>query len=130
MLVFCSCCDGFSKVQCEAIKRANLESVVGATPTLPPQGELLISGAVVVSIDDTIGALDRGDVHIRNGQIVAVGKDLQVPGVRKIDASGMILMPGFVDTHMHLWNGIFRGLVSYYSPQLAYFPMKHLLGPL
>lgn len=128
--MFCSCCDGFTSIQCEAIKGAKLESIIGALPSLPARSDVVVRNAVVVSVDPDIGTFDRGDVLVRNGEIVQIGADLPISDVYEIDASGMIILPGFVDTHMHLWNGIFRGLVSYYSPELAYFPMKHRLGPL
>jgi len=45
----------------------------------------------------------RGDVLVEGGRIVAVGADLAASeGVRVIDASGLIVAPGFVDLHTHL----------------------------
>src|SRR5439155_25854122 len=52
---------------------------------LPPRGELLVRGAYVLTMDPTLGDLERGDVHVRNGEIVAVGAVLAAPGA-EVDA--------------------------------------------
>jgi 5-methylthioadenosine/S-adenosylhomocysteine deaminase len=69
---------------------------------------LLIRGGSVISMDTRIGDLPRGDVHIRDGVIVDVAQQLDVPDAEIIDASSMVVMPGFVDGHRHLWEGIVR----------------------
>jgi len=45
---------------------------------------------------------DPGDILIRNGVIEAVGPDLEAGGAQKIDAAGLIALPGLVDLHTHL----------------------------
>jgi len=47
-------------------------------------------------------------VHVRNGEIVAVGKDVAAPGAKVIDGRGMIVLPGLVDTHWHIWHTVCR----------------------
>jgi len=42
----------------------------------------------------------------------------------------MIALPGFVDTHWHLWNSTLRGLIDYLRPEQSYFPLTMRLGPL
>jgi 5-methylthioadenosine/S-adenosylhomocysteine deaminase len=49
------------------------------------------------------------DVLIENNKIAAVGQHLQDIGARVVDATGMIVMPGFIDTHNHLWQSLIRG---------------------
>jgi N-acyl-D-amino-acid deacylase len=41
------------------------------------------------------------DVLVSNGKIAAVGQNIDAPGVEEIDASGLALMPGIIDTHTH-----------------------------
>lgn len=41
------------------------------------------------------------DVLIEDGQIAAVGSDLDVAEVDMLDITGNVVMPGFVDTHRH-----------------------------
>jgi adenine deaminase len=73
---------------------------VGQTPpvTLPARGEVLIRGGHVMTMDAATGDVAGGDVHVRNGAIVAVGRGLAVPGAEVIDADGMIVLPGLVET--------------------------------
>jgi 5-methylthioadenosine/S-adenosylhomocysteine deaminase len=58
------------------------------------------------------GAFDafEGDVLVEGGRITAVGRSLVPPaGSRIIDAAGDYLLPGFVQTHIHLCQTLFRG---------------------
>jgi 5-methylthioadenosine/S-adenosylhomocysteine deaminase len=89
---------------------------------LPARGELLIRGGYVLTMDPALGDLPRGDIHVRDGAIVAVGLDLTAPSATVIDAQEMLILPGFVETHWHLWNSHLRGLVSD-GPEDGYFPV-------
>src|SRR6202046_227182 len=52
---------------------------------------------------DPTSSLDAiRDVAIENGRIAAIGQNLDVPGVTELDASGLIVAPGFIDMHVHL----------------------------
>ncbi|MGW5714545.1 amidohydrolase family protein [Amycolatopsis sp. NPDC003865] len=69
----------------------------------------LLRGGMVVSMDPALGDLPRGDVLIEDGRIAAVGATLDVDA-EIVDATGKIVLPGFVDTHRHTWQTAFRGL--------------------
>src|SRR5262252_7367781 len=71
---------------------------------LPPRREFVIRGANVLSMDPIIGDFAAGDVHVRDGEIVAVAPRIDRTNVQIIEAGNMICMPGFVDTHWHLWT--------------------------
>ena len=88
----------------------------------PGPREYVLSGGYVLSMDPAVGDLDGGDVHVRDGRIVAVGERLGGRGPR-IDARGTIVMPGLVDTHWHLWTTLFRSMASS-SPATAYFALN------
>ncbi len=75
-----------------------------------PSGRKLIRGGVVLSLDPDVGDLSEGDVLIEGDKIVAVGPGLAAGDAELIDASGMIVMPGFVDSHRHIWEGILRNI--------------------
>src|ERR1019366_1752880 len=97
---------------------------------LPARGELLIRGATVLTMDPAVPDLAAGDVHVRDGAIVAVAQKIEAPSARVVDGTGMICIPGFVDTHFHLWNSMFRLFVRDDVPTLGYFPVTARLGPL
>lgn len=92
---------------------------------LPPQGEYLIRGGYILSMDPGIGDLGVGDIHVRNGEILAVAPNLSDPIAELIDAKGMLVMPGFVDTHWHMWHAILR---NFLREGLSYFPVKYAIS--
>ncbi|MGH3333583.1 MAG: amidohydrolase family protein [Nocardioidaceae bacterium] len=67
----------------------------------------LIRGGTVLSMDPRVGDL-TGDVLIEDDKIVAVEPDIKADA-EVIDASGNIVIPGFVDTHRHTWEAAIRG---------------------
>jgi cytosine/adenosine deaminase-related metal-dependent hydrolase/ribose/xylose/arabinose/galactoside ABC-type transport system permease subunit len=75
-----------------------------------PTGRTLIRGGTVLSLDPKIGDLTRGDVLVEGDRIVAVGPALSNGEVEVIDATDMIVMPGFVDSHRHIWEGLLRNI--------------------
>ncbi|MFJ5337701.1 amidohydrolase family protein [Pectobacterium sp. CHL-2024] len=68
----------------------------------------LIRGATILSMDDSVGNIERGDILIRGSTITAVGQNLNGQDAHVIDATNMIVMPGMVDSHRHSWEGQLR----------------------
>jgi cytosine/adenosine deaminase-related metal-dependent hydrolase len=99
-----------------------------STKALPGRGEFVIRGATVLTMDATIGDFARGDVHVRNGAIVAVAETINAPAATTIDGRGMICMPGFIDTHWHLWTSVCRPMIRMDDPKRSYFPVTNGLG--
>ena len=90
-------------------------------------GALLIRGGHVITMDPGAGDIPGGDVLVSDGAIAAVGTGLAAPaGAQVLDAAGMIVAPGLVDTHWHLWNTLLRGM-SEGGP--GYFRVCRGLGP-
>jgi 5-methylthioadenosine/S-adenosylhomocysteine deaminase len=100
----------------------------GPAASLPARGEFVVRGAYVLSMDDKVGDLPSGDVHVRDGAIVAVAASVNAPGAQVIDGKGMICMPGFVDTHLHHWTSVLRPLMRADDPKLTYFPVTAACG--
>jgi len=75
-----------------------------------PTVRTLIRGGTVLSLDPNVGDFTNGDVLIDGGEIVEVGPGLAAADAEVIDASGMIVMPGFVDSHRHIWEGLLRNI--------------------
>src|SRR6266498_3918644 len=70
----------------------------------------LLKDGIVLSLDKKIGNFMKADVLIEGSKIAAVGPNLNAEGAEVIDASNMIVMPGFIDTHRHVWEGILRNI--------------------
>ena len=61
--------------------------------------ELVIRNGLIVTEAGRI----KGDLHIRSGTIAEIGRNLAPgPGARVIDATGKVVLPGGIDTHVHL----------------------------
>lgn len=102
-----------------------------ATTQAPRAGaEFVIRGGHVLTMDASLGNMDDTDVHVRDGRILAIGKALHAPHVMEIQGRGMLVMPGFVDTHWHLWNSSLRALVRGDDARMGYFPITLKYGPL
>jgi imidazolonepropionase-like amidohydrolase/Tol biopolymer transport system component len=89
-----------------------------------PSGKLLLQNARIITMkgDEVIG---NGDVLIENARIkqVGVAGSITVDAtVQKMDMQGKTIMPGFVDTHAHMWPawGIHKNQVWMYAANLAY----------
>jgi 5-methylthioadenosine/S-adenosylhomocysteine deaminase len=74
----------------------------------PPRGRrVLIKGGVVLSMDPRIGDFEQADVLIDGSKIAMVRPNIRA-SAQVVDARGMIVMPGFVDTHHHQYETIQR----------------------
>src|SRR6266850_1432953 len=70
---------------------------------------VLLKGGTIISMDPQVGNFAKGDVLIEGKKILAVGANIEAAG-QHIDATDMILIPGFCDPHRHSWEGQLRGL--------------------
>jgi len=68
---------------------------------------ILIKNGTLVTMDPA-NTIVRGDLLISDGRIAAIGGMGQTAGT-VIDAAGSVVIPGFVQTHIHLCQTIFRG---------------------
>ena len=90
---------------------ASAGSTAGGVPMSGARDQrILLKGGVVLTMDAKLGDFDRADVLIEGSKIAAVGPNLQAAGATVIDATHMIVMPGFVDTHRHIWQGPLRNI--------------------
>ena len=71
---------------------------------------VLIRNGCVLTLDKSVGNFHQADVLIERTKILAVGTNLNAADAEVIDASEMIVMPGFIDTHRHVWEGILRNI--------------------
>lgn len=89
-----------------------------------PKGKVLLQNARIITMkgDEVI---ESGDILIENNRIRQVGASGTVQAdaaTRRIDLKGKTIVPGFVDTHSHMWPawGIHKSEVWMYMANLAY----------
>ena len=71
-------------------------------PRLKTGGNVLIKDATVLTVAKD-GTIARASILVKDGKIAAIGPDLAAPeGVVVIDATGLVAMPGIIDTHSHM----------------------------
>lgn len=85
-----------------------------------PSRRTLIQGGTVITVDRSLGNFDQADVLIDGSRIAAVGRDLPTNGAEIIHAANMIVMPGFIDTHRHMWQGQLRNCDADGTEYLTY----------
>lgn len=84
---------------------------------------LLLRGGWILSMDPAIGNLRQGDLLIEGERIAAVAPRLDVDDAQCLDASEMIVLPGFVDTHRHTWQTCVRHRYADIDPQIYFAEM-------
>lgn len=85
----------------------------------------LIRGGTVLTLGARTPNFQEADVLVADGRIAEVGPGLRARDAETIDASESIVMPGFVDTHRHLWKSLFRNFgesTSHPSSPTVYGP--------
>jgi Tol biopolymer transport system component len=98
--------------------------IVIRAPRDTPEGVAVLRGARVVTMNGD-EVIENADIVIRDNRIAAVGPNGQVQlpdGAHEIDVTGTTVVPGFVDTHAHMWpvRGIHKSQVWMYLANLAY----------
>ncbi len=89
-----------------------------------PSGSILLKNAKIITMNgDQI--IDNGQIYIKNNRIMKVSDDeiqLEDKNVVEMDMTGKTIVPGFVDTHAHMWPrwGLHRYQPASYAANLAY----------
>lgn len=85
----------------------------GRAPAKAPAVDLLVQNGIVLTMDAGYGIYQPGFVAIKGRRIEAVGPmsdASRFAGAETLDASGMIVMPGLINTHTHAPMTLLRGL--------------------
>ena len=80
-------------------------AAVLATPAMAQQQPIAFEGATIHTMAGSsgTGTLENATMVIQNGEIVSVGAGIAIPAdAERRDATGMVIMPGIVDTHSHI----------------------------
>jgi len=72
----------------------------------------LIKSGIIVTMDASTPDLDTGDLLIEGERIAAIAPNLTAGGAEVIDATNTIVMPGFVNAHIHTWQTALRGVAG------------------
>src|SRR5262249_44724145 len=75
---------------------------------------ILLRGGIVLTLDPRIGDFAKADVLIEDGKIRDIRPDISISAeaTAVVDASNRIVVPGFIDTHHHFYQGILRNILS------------------
>lgn len=72
--------------------------------------KILLSGGCVLTLGAKTPNFTRADVLIDGGTVAEVGTGLRAREAEQVDATDTIVMPGFVDTHRHVWMSLSRNV--------------------
>jgi len=133
----CACCDEADGWRAEPASRRRflqggvaLATAGAAIPLLPATSiaqnadpelarlagarRILLKGGVVLTLDHQVGDFAQADVLIEDGKIREVGPAIAASGddVAVVDAANHIVIPGFIDTHCHSYQGLLRGVLA------------------
>jgi cytosine/adenosine deaminase-related metal-dependent hydrolase len=84
----------------------------------------LIEQGSVVTMDPKLGDLPVGDVLVVGDRIQDIAPRIQADDAQRIDARGMVVIPGLINAHMHTWQTGLRGVAGNWTV-LEYFKKMH-----
>ena len=75
-------------------------------------GALLVTSGTVITLGPTNRVLPGHDVLVEDGTVRRIAPHGEIAGFtgRSIDAAGKVVMPGFINAHMHFYSTLVRGL--------------------
>jgi cytosine/adenosine deaminase-related metal-dependent hydrolase len=84
----------------------------------------LVRDATIITLDEALGDLARGDLLIEDDRIAAIAPRIDADASEVVDARGCIAIPGLVNAHMHTWQTGLRGVAANWT-LLEYFRKMH-----
>jgi len=77
--------------------------------------QILLRGGCILTMDAGLGDFDRADLLIDGPRIAEIAPHIDAPGAEIVEAETMIVMPGLVNTHHHMWQGSMRNVAIDYT---------------
>jgi len=90
---------------------------------------VLIKSGAIVTMDRSVPDLVRGDLLIENDRILALAPAIDAGDAEVIDAADCIVMPGFVDAHLHTWQTCPRGIAADWTIPAYLHTMHAAIAP-
>jgi cytosine/adenosine deaminase-related metal-dependent hydrolase len=90
----------------------------------------LLRGGTILTGDASLGEIRQGDLLIAGNTIAGVATHLHVDDAEVIDATGKIIIPGFVDSHRHTWQSLLRAVGTDWTLGQYYTGMRLIMGKL
>lgn len=73
------------------------------------KADLLLTNGIIVTVDNENNIIQNGDVAVKNGKIIKIGKNLDIKADKKESLCGSIIMPGLINSHTHAAMTLLRG---------------------
>src|SRR5688572_8398507 len=86
-----------------------MDSPQGASVGRRPS--LLIRSGLILTMNDAFEIIE-GDVAVRDGRIESIGRVPDGQFDRTVNAAGGYVLPGLIQTHIHLCQTLFRGVAD------------------
>src|SRR5258706_11352280 len=97
------CGAAFATLKCSTMLALAAPAIA---PRLPARANVIIRNAYIMTMEAGTGDIKDGDVHVKDGVIVAVGQKLNVAGAAPINAPGLIVLPRLLENPRHIWNNL------------------------
>ncbi|MGW5714732.1 amidohydrolase family protein [Amycolatopsis sp. NPDC003865] len=89
---------------------------------------LIIRRARVLTMARGHDAPERADILVEAGRIAAIGPDLETTAP-ELDGAGCLAVPGFADTHRHMWQAALRGSAPHHTLAEYFATVLERVGP-
>ncbi len=77
---------------------------------MTPKSILIKNSLRLVLMDDKFTEIENGDIYIEGPDIKKIGKNIDIKADYEIDASNCVVLPGFINTHHHLYQTLTRNI--------------------
>lgn len=77
---------------------------------IPSGSRYLLKGGTILTMDEEVGDFEQADVLVEEGIIKEIAPSINTDA-EIVEAAGRVVMPGFVDTHRHMWQGCIRNIL-------------------
>ncbi|WP_323174300.1 amidohydrolase family protein [Natrialba sp. PRR66] len=102
----------------------SIGAIDSATATARPESSdqhkgnpdrIVIKNGTLVTVDPDLGILRDTDLLIADGAIERIDESIDEPSAAHLDAEDAIVLPGFVNSHLHTWQAGVRGIAGNWS---------------